>query len=294
MIPKEILKKVKKIQIRANYLVNNLFAGHYQSVFKGQGMEFLEVREYVPGDDIRSIDWNVTARTGNPFIKKFMEERENTIMLMVDVSASNRFGSESMLKKDLAAEVAAVFAFSAIKNNDRVGLILFAEDVELYIPPSKGVRHVLRLVREVLYFTPKKTGSNPVSAIEFFNRVTKNRSICFMISDFIYEDNFEIPLKLAAKKHDFIAMIIKDKREIFLPKAGLVYWQDAETGEQVLVDTSDPNTAKKLTILEKEKAYRIKQIFSQVKIDSIELWTGVEYEKELIKFFKIRQERRGR
>jgi len=199
---KELLKKVRRIQISTKHAVNDVFAGQYHSTFKGRGMEFDEVREYVPGDDIRSIDWNVTARTGSPHIKKFVEEREMTVMLVVDISASNLFGSGAQMKRDLAAEVAAVLAFSAIRNNDRIGLILFAEEVEKYIPPKKGTRHVLRLVREMLSHQPQGKGTNVAPALDYLNHISTRKNVTFLISDFMFSDEYEPLLKITARRHD--------------------------------------------------------------------------------------------
>jgi len=203
-------------------MVSDVFAGQYRSVFKGQGMEFEEVREYAPGDEIRSIDWNVTARMGYPFVKKFREERELTMMLMVDVSASQQFGSSTQLKQDLAAEIAAVLAFSAISNNDRVGLILFTDEVELYVPPGKGVRHVLRLIREMLYFRPEHRKTRLEPAIDYLNHVTTRRTTTFLISDFIFDEDIRSPLSITRRRHDLIGVLVGDKREIAWPRAGLV------------------------------------------------------------------------
>ena len=233
MIPQEVMKTIRHIQIRTSHMVNDMLAGQYKSIFRGQGMEFEEVREYVPGDDIRLIDWNVTARTAVPHIKKLVEERELTVMLLVDASGSGRFGSKDRFKNELAAELCAVLAFSAIKNNDKVGLIIFTHEVELYVPPNKGRRHVLRVVREVLYFKPKGRGTNIPEALHFLNGVTKRRAVAFLVSDFM-EDDYEIPLRIANKRHDIIAVTVTDPREEELPDVGLINVQDAETGSSIL------------------------------------------------------------
>ena len=226
MIPREILKKVRRIEIRTKRLVNDLFSGEYHSTFKGQGMEFEEVREYCPGDDIRLIDWNVTARTGMPYVKKFKEERELTVILLVDASSSGRFGTYEKYKEELAAELCALLAFSAIKNNDKVGLIIFTDTIEKYIPPQKGKPHVLRLIREILYFTPEHTKTDIAGALEFFTKVTKRKSVVFLISDFL-SDNYQTPLRIAKRKHDIIAVKITDPRELNFGDYGLMELEDS-------------------------------------------------------------------
>ncbi|MEM7394089.1 MAG: DUF58 domain-containing protein, partial [Verrucomicrobiota bacterium] len=292
MIPKEILKKVRQIQIRTRRMVNDVLAGQYTSVFKGQGMEFQEVREYVPGDDIRSIDWNVTARTGQPFIKKFVEERELTVMLVVDISASHQFGSTTQLKKDLAAEIAAVLAFSAIQNNDQVGLILFTDDVECYVPPKKGLKHVLRVIREILFFEPKRKGTEVTPALEFLNHITHRKAVTFLISDFFFSDDYEKPLLLTAKRHDLPGVIVGDKREERWPKCGIVGWRDAETGEEFVVDTSHRGTRRRLAEYVAQKRSILLKDLRSYGIDAMEVNAGESYEKEFIKFFKQRERRK--
>jgi uncharacterized protein (DUF58 family) len=289
---KELLKKVRRIQIRTKHAVNDVFAGQYHSTFKGRGMEFDEVREYVPGDDIRSIDWNVTARTGSPHIKKFVEEREMTVMLVVDVSASNLFGSGSQMKRDLAAEVAAVLAFSAIRNNDRIGLILFAEEVEKYIPPKKGTRHVLRLVREMLSHQPQGKGTNAAPALNYLNHVSTRKSVTFLISDFIFSDPYEQLLKITARRHDLISVVIGDKREIAWPDIGVVNWRDAETGEQVLVDSSSKKVRNQLGLEQTRRAEAIDDLHRKAGIDTIRLFAGEPYERQFSQFFRKRAQRR--
>ena len=289
---RELLKKVRRIQITTKHAVNDVFAGQYHSTFKGRGMEFDEVREYVPGDDIRSIDWNVTARTGAPHIKKFVEEREMTVMLVVDVSASNLFGSGTQLKRDLAAEVAAVLAFSAIRNNDRIGLILFAEEVEKYIPPKKGTRHVLRLVREMLAHKPQGKGTRIAPALDYLNHVSTRKNVTFLISDFIFNDEYEKLLKITARRHDFISVVIGDKREIAWPDVGIVNWHDAETGEQVLVDTSSRRVREQLALEQTRRSETIDDLHRKAGIDTIRLFAGEPYDKQFIKFFRQRAQRR--
>lgn len=291
MIPSEILKKIRQIEIRTRHMVNDVFAGQYHSVFKGQGMEFEEVREYMPGDDIRAIDWNVTARIGHPYIKKYQEERELTVMLLVDISGSQHIGSAEQFKNDLAAELAAVLAFSAIKNNDRVGLILFSSEVELYIPPRKGPAHVLRVVREVLYFKPAHRGTRLESALTFLNHVLHRKCVAFLISDFMDRD-FKNPLRVAAKRHDLISVVVGDRNEEELPPAGILRLQDAETGEQVLLDTADPSTRRAWASRYKKKREQLLTTLRGCGSDSIEVRAGEPYEREFIRFFKLRERRK--
>lgn len=291
MIPKEILKKVRRIHIRTKHIVNDVFAGEYHSVFKGRGMEFQEVREYVPGDEIRSIDWNVTARMGHPFVKMFTEERELTVMLVVDISASNVFGSTPQLKKDLAAEIAAVLAFAAITNNDRVGLILFSDRVETYIPPRKGLAHVLRVIREALYFQPAGRGTRIVPALDFLNHVSTRKSVAFLISDFILDEDITRPLRVTAKRHDVIAVRVGDRREREWPDAGLVDWTDAETGRRVVVDTSDPSTRRALQSMQAKRTAALGTLFATSGVDCIPVNAGEPYERQLVRFFKMRERR---
>ncbi len=291
MNTKDILRKVRHIHIRTKHMVSDVFAGAYHSVFKGQGMEFQEVREYIPGDEIRTIDWNVTARMGHPFVKKFTEERELTVMLLVDISASNTFGSTSRLKKDLAAEIAAVLAFSAITNNDRVGLILFSDEIEAYIPPKKGVAHVLRVIREVLSFEPRRPGTRIQPALDFLNHVTNRKTVTFLISDFITREPLKRPLGITARKHDLISIIVGDKREQSWPSAGLVDWIDAETGRRFLVDTSDAGTRRRFGTMQAQRRGELLSLFRTAGIDVIEANAGEPYEREFIKFFRMREQR---
>lgn len=291
MIPTEVLKKIQRIQIRTRHMVTDVFAGQYHSVFRGQGMEFHEVREYVPGDDIRSIDWNVTARMGHPFIKKYIEERELTVMLLVDISASHEFGSTHQMKKDLAAEIAAVLAFSAIQNNDRVGLILFTDQVELYIPPRKGIRHVLRVIREVLYFQPEHRLTRLLPALDFLNHVTNRKTVTFLISDFYFPDPYQRMLSATARRHDFISILVGDKREQAWPKIGLVEWEDAETGRRHLVDTSDSRIRRDLMNMQMQRKQDLLENLRGAEIDTIEVYAGEPYEREFIKFFRLREQR---
>lgn len=291
MIPADVLKKIRQIQIRTTHMVSDLFAGQYHSVFKGQGMEFQEVREYQAGDDIRSIDWNVTARMGHPFIKKYVEERELTVMLIVDISGSNQFGSVNQIKRDLAAEVAAVLAFAAIQNNDRVGLILFTDEVEHFLPPRKGTRHVLRVIRDVLYFKAKKSGTSIRAALHFLNNVATRKTVTFLISDFI-DHNYETALAVSAKRHDLISVHIRDPRESTLVPSGVVEWEDAETGRRVMIDTSDAATRRSFEQQVAQRQAYLRDLLRKRGVDVIELTTSQPYARELVRFFRKRGQRR--
>ncbi|MCP4652051.1 MAG: DUF58 domain-containing protein [Candidatus Omnitrophica bacterium] len=290
MIPKEVLKQVRRIQITTSRMVTDVFGGQYHSVFKGRGMEFDEVRAYQPGDDVRSIDWNVTARMGHPYIKKFVEEREMTVMLVLDVSASCRFGSTNKLKSELAAELCSVLALSAIKNNDKVGLIIFSDRIEKFIPPRKGLGHVLRVIREALYFKPQGKGTDINMALDYLNRVIKRKSVCFLISDFFAPD-FKRSLTVANKRHDIVAISITDIREMELASVGLLCLRDFETDSVLTVDTNN----KKIINKYKQQAYqRInerKRLLRLSGVDMIDVRSDNPYEKELIKFFRIREKR---
>ena len=287
MLPEEIVKKIKGIELRTKRLVNDVFSGEYHSVFKGRGIEFAEVREYDIGDDVRLIDWNVTARTGHPYIKTFEEERELTVMLLVDASGSGLFGSRGSLKEELAAEVSALLAFSAIKNNDRVGLIMFSDRIELYIPPQKGRKHVLRVIREILYFRPEGTRTNIRGAIEHVSRMLKRKSIVFLISDFM-DTGFETAMSIAAQKHDLIAVTIGDEREEMLEKAGVVALEDAETGAIRYVDTSSKTLRARYRAYTRSRLNSLSDYFKRHAVDQIDLKTGKPYEDDLIRFFKKR------
>lgn len=290
MIPKEILKKVKRIEISTRGLVNEVFSGEYHSVFKGRGMEFAEVREYQIGDDIRNIDWNVSARIGSPYVKVFDEERELTVMLMVDVSASGSFGTASQLKGEVAAELCAVLAFSAIKNNDKVGLMIFSDKIEKFIPPRKGKQHVLRVIREILYFKPEEAKTDLSVALEYLNRVVKRKSIAFIISDFLTE-NYEKALQVANKKHDIIAIDIIDPREVELPNVGFLELEDAETGETVLIDTGSREIRETFFSESQEEREKREQFFKSIGVDNINILTDRSYVEPIVKFFKIRAKR---
>lgn len=290
MIPIEVMKQIRRIQIRTSHVVNDILAGQYESVFKGQGMEFKEVREYVPGDDIRMIDWNVTARTSVPHVKLLAEERELTVMLIVDASGSGQFGSVARFKNELAAELCAVLAFSAIKNNDKVGLIVFTGDIELYIPPSKGRKHVLRVIREVLYFTPAQKGTNIPAALRFLNGVTTRRAVAFLVSDFMAED-YEMALRIANRRHDLIAVSVTDPREEALPDVGLLAVRDPETGAEALVDTSNQRVRQEYTQAAVARAKRRDRIFQRTRVDAIHVRTDQPYVPEIYRFFRMRERR---
>ncbi len=290
MIPKEILKKVKRIEITTRGLVNEVFSGEYHSVFKGRGMEFAEVREYQIGDDIRNIDWNVSARTGHPFIKVFDEERELTVMLLVDVSSSGNFGTTSQMKGEVAAELCAVLAFSAIKNNDKVGLMIFSDKIEKFIPPRKGKQHVLRVIREILYFKPEESRTDLNVSLEYLSRVIKRRSIVFLISDFLTE-NYEKSLQVANKKHDIIAINIVDPREVELPGIGFLELEDAETGEAILVDTANAGVRSSFFSHAKEEKDKREKFFKSIGVDNINVYTDKSYVEPITKFFRMRARR---
>ncbi len=290
MLTKELLKQVRQIEIKTKGLVNQVFSGEYHSVFKGRGMEFSEVREYQFGDDIRNIDWNVTARFGHPYIKIFEEERELTVMLMVDLSGSLSFGTVEKTKQQVAAELSAILAFSAMKNNDKVGLILFTDKIEKFVPPRKGRTHVLRIISEVLSFEPSGKSTGLKQALEYMNNAIKKRSIAFLLSDFI-DEGFEKILRIVGRKHDLIGIVIKDEKEDNIPRVGLVKFMDAETGEQRYIDTSDAKFQKwyKMLILEKKK--KMQNLFITSRLDSIEIQTGQNYITPLVQFFRMRERR---
>lgn len=287
MIPAEILKKVRRIELRTRHLVDTVFSGEYHSVFKGQGMAFAEVREYQLGDDIRSIDWNVTARMGHPFVKVYDEERELTVMLMVDASASGDFGTVSQMKGEIGVEICALLAFSAIQNNDRVGLIVFTDDVEVFIPPKKGRMHVLRVIRELLYFRPSRRGTDIGAALDYLNRINKRKSVVFLVSDFL-ASGYEAALRVSGKRHDLIAVVLQDPRERELPDVGLVELEDAETGREMLVDTSDQEFRYLFRQLNDRAEERRDQVFRSVGIDRVDIHTGSTYVDALMRFFRKR------
>jgi uncharacterized protein (DUF58 family) len=315
MIPREILKKIRLIELRSIRLVNETLAGQYHSVFKGQGMNFDEVREYQPGDEVRSIDWNVTARMNHPFIKKFVEERELTVMLVVDLSGSGLFGSGEQSKRELAAEIASVLAFSAIRNNDKVGLILFTEGVEKFIPPRKGRRHVLRVIREILCYEPQRPGTDLNSALQFLSRVTAHRAIAVILSDFLGQSSptraeinahlrrrvvlseslaqtSSTALRQANRRHDVVAVQITDRFEFELPGLGYLVLKDAETGEFVEINTGDPRKRAAFKERQAKAQAELRRLFFSAGIDSIQLRTNEPYAAALGRFFETREKRR--
>ncbi len=318
MIPREILKKIRQIELRTNRLVSETLAGQYHSVFKGQGMNFEEVREYQPGDEVRSIDWNVTARMNHPFVKKFVEERELTLMLLVDLSGSGLFGSVEQSKRELAAEIASVLAFSAIRNNDKVGLILFTDEVEKYMPPRKGRRYVLRVIREILFSEPKRRGTNLSRALDFLLRVTPHRAIAVMLSDFLAErplstgagpdrqgtaarlvPEAQAPVSLAQlrqanRRHDVVAVHIMDRFEMELPALGRLVLRDAETGDVVVVNTSDKAGRERFATQTARTREELARLFRSAGVDCIQLRTDQPYAAALGRFFETRERRRLR
>ena len=290
MLPKEVIKKIRRIEIRTKKLVNELFSGEYHSTFKGQGMEFEEVRQYEPGDDVRLIDWNVTARMGLPYIKKFREERELTVVLLIDVSSSGQFGTRDRFKNETAAELGALLAFSAIKNNDKVSLIIFTDQIEIFVPPKKGRAHVLRIIREILYFKPQGKGTNIAAALEYFNKVIRRKSVVFLVSDFLSE-GFTKPLQIANNKHDIIAIKVSDPREITFDDVGLIELEDAETGEVLIIDTGSKEFRKEFAAQAEEDVTGLRKRFRSINLDFINIRTDQSYISPLINFFKMREKR---
>ena len=293
MLPSEILRKVRRIEIRTNRLVNESLAGEYHSVFKGRGMEFSEVREYQFGDDVRNIDWNVTSRMGHPYVKKHVEERELTVILLVDFSASGQFGTRRQFKREIEAEVCALLAFSAIKNSDRVGLIAFTDQIEQFLRPRKGKNHVLRVIREVLYFKPQGRTTDIALALEHMMRTVTKRSVVFVVSDFLGAD-FTRPLRVAARKHDVIAVTVTDPREEELPALGLLELEDAESGDRVLADTRDRRTRAAFRRWALERRAQREALFRSVGVDALELHTDRPYDVPLVRFFHLRARRMSR
>jgi len=298
-ISSEILEKVRQVEIKTNRLVDDTLSGHYHSVFKGRGMDFDEVREYVPGDDVRSIDWNVTARTGRTFVKKFTEERELTIMLIIDVSASGEFGSSTQSKREMMAELGSVLAFSAVRNNDKVGLILFTDNAELYIPPGKGRSHILRVIREILFFQPEGKNTDLVAALDFANHVIKRRAVTFLISDFClpgdFSDSlqdFRPKLQITNRHHDMVAVSVNDPREWELPDIGLLTIEDSETGEQVELDTTRADIRDNFSQLANQNREELKRTIYSSGVDFLELSTDKPYLPILLNFFGSRERRR--
>jgi uncharacterized protein (DUF58 family) len=290
-ISSDIFHHIRRIQIQTTRAVNDVFAGAYHSAFKGRGMEFEEVREYQPGDEERTIDWNVTARMNHPYVKVFREERELTVILVVDISASSRFGSKNRLKSEIIAEIGAVLAFSAIKNEDKVGLILFSSEIEKYIPPKKGLRHVLRVIRELLAFEPQYTGTNLSNALTFLGKVRRRPAVCFVISDFICPD-YSHEASLIAKKHDLITISITDPLELAFPQLTLVNLRDLETGISQFIDTSDFNVQTQFEKRASQRLIKHKQLMKKIGAGYIPVYTDQPYTGALRKFFKIRERRK--
>ncbi len=290
METRELLKKVRQIEIKTRGLVNQVFSGEYHSVFKGRGMEFSEVREYQYGDDIRSIDWNVSARFNHPFVKIFEEERELTVMLLVDFSSSGNFGTGHAFKNEIAAEICAVLAFSAIKNNDKVGLILFTDRIEKFVPPKKGRAHILRIIRELISFNPAGAGTNIRQALEYFHHVQKKRSIAFLLSDFL-DDGYDHILRIVSRKHDMIAVEMTDPREEMLPDAGLIKFRDAETGRERWVDTSSTAVRGEFVRYWQRRRSERKNLFIRSHVDAIPIHVEKPYIKPIVDFFKLREQR---
>ncbi|VAX18396.1 hypothetical protein PA3071 [hydrothermal vent metagenome] len=290
MLTKELLKKVKQIEIKTRGVVNDVFSGEYHSVFKGRGMEFAEVREYQIGDDIRTIDWNVTARFGHPFVKVFEEERELTVMLVIDMSGSLMFGSVEKTKQEIAAELSAILAFSAMKNNDKVGLILFTDRIEKFVPPKKGRSHGLRIIREVLSFKPEGNTTDIKGALEYMNHTIKRKSIAFLISDFI-DSGYDKIMNIVGKKHDLIGIVLKDPRESEIPRSGLIKFKDAETGDLRYVDTSSKKVQQNFKETVQFHDTMRKEIFMKSRLDSVNIDTSESYVKPLANFFRNRERR---
>lgn len=292
MTPKELLQKVRKIEIKTRGLSQNIFAGEYHSAFKGRGMMFSEVREYQYGDDVRNIDWNVTARFHRPFVKIFEEEREMTVMLLIDVSSSNDFGSSEATKRDITAEIAAVLAFSAIQNNDKVGVIFFSDRVEKFIPPKKGSSHILRIIREIVSFKPQYNGTDIGEGLKFLTSAIKKRTTAFLISDFMTSKSFEQEMRIAARKHDLISLRITDKRELILPKIGLLKFRDNETNKEFWVDTSTSSWNEAYQKYVHNETQRLNKIFANNGIDNTLIYTDEDYVKPLMQLFKRRESRK--
>ncbi len=295
MIPSEILRKVRQIEIRARGTVNSVLSGAYSSSFRGRGMEFAEVREYIPGDEIRTIDWNVTARQGHPYVKKFTEERELTVLLVVDASASGDFGSRNEMKGEIMATLSALLAFSAIQNNDRVGLLIFTSTVERFIPPQKGRKHVLRVIRELLYHKPRERGTDIAGALAHANRLLGHRAVVFLVSDFLAPD-FERELRLLQRRHDAVAIKVSDPREHVLPDAGFLELEDPETGEVTLVDTGNRTLRTAFAARRKGEEERLRALFRRTGTDAVDIIGGRDYDetiRPLIHYFRMRATQRG-
>ena len=288
----DLFKKVRKIEIKTRGLTNHIFSGQYHSAFKGRGMTFSEVREYQYGDDIRNIDWNVTARFHKPFVKLFEEEREMTVMLLIDVSGSNDFGSVDATKRDITAELAAVLAFSAIQNNDKVGVIFFSDQIEKFIPPKKGSSHILRIIREIVTFTPQHKGTDIGEGLKFLTSAIKKRTTAFLISDFVTSKPFEQEMRIAARKHDLISLRITDKRELIIPKIGLVKFRDNETDKEMWVDTSTNAWNQAYQKFVQHETTVLNKTFANNGVDNTLIYTDEDYVKPLMQLFKKRESRR--
>jgi uncharacterized protein (DUF58 family) len=290
MLPREVIRQIRRLQLKARRAVEDLLGGEYHSVFKGSGIAFEEVREYQPGDDIRAIDWNVTARMGHPFIKRFIEEREQTVLLAVDCSGSQRFGTRAQQKREVAAELAAVLAFSAIANNDRVGLLQMTDQVERFVPPRKGTRHVLRLIRDVLFYGPQRPGTSLRTGLDYLNRVLHRRAIVFLLSDFL-DRGFEGAFKRTGRRHDLIAVRITDPGEEELPAVGLLELEDAETGARLLLDTSSSRVRQAYAASAAARRGALRQLAQSAGVDLIEVSTHGGHLDALIRFFRLRERR---
>jgi uncharacterized protein (DUF58 family) len=290
MLPREVIRQIRRLQLTARRAVEDLLGGEYHSVFKGAGLAFEEVRAYQPGDDIRTIDWNVTARMGHPFIKRFIEERELTVFLAVDCSGSQQFGTRAQQKREIAAELAAVLAFSAISNNDRVGLVQFTDRIERFLPPRKGTRHALRLIRDVLFYQPEQRGTSLRQGLDFLNRVLHRRTIVFLLSDFL-DHGFEAAFKRTGRRHDLIAIRISDPREEEIPAVGLLELEDAETGERLLLDTSSTAVRDAFRAAAEQRRATLVQLARQARVDVIEVSTNGGHLDALIRFFRLRERR---
>jgi uncharacterized protein (DUF58 family) len=290
MLPKELIKRIRKLEIATRKVVSDMLAGQYHSVFKGRGMAFSEVRQYQPGDEVRTIDWNVTARMNDPYVKVFTEERELTVMLVVDVSASKEFGSKERSKAEMAAEDAAQIAFSAIANNDRVGLIVFSDRVEKVVPPRKGKKHVLRVVSDILSFKPVGKGTRINAGLDYLSRIAKRKAVTFLISDFLAND-YEKALRITARRHDLVPVVIADPFEVDFPALGLVDLEDAETGQRWLIDTSDPRVRGRFRLLMETHREDRTRLFRKLQLDHVELKAGEDYAGALQRFFRARARR---
>ena len=290
MLPREVIRQIRRLQLKARRAVEDLLGGEYHSVFKGTGIAFEEVREYLPGDDIRTIDWNVTARMGHPFIKRFIEERELTVVLVVDCSGSHQFGTRAQQKREVAAELAAVLAFSAISNNDRVGLVQFTDRIERFLPPRKGTRHVLRLIRDVLFYQPEHRGTSLREGLDFLNRVLHRRTIVFLLSDFL-DRQFESAFKRTGRRHDLIAIRIADPREDELPRVGLLAIEDAETGRHLVLDTFSRQVREAFADRARQRRRSLRQLARASRVDLIEVSTDGGHLDALIRFFRLRERR---